>query len=336
MRKINSIILVLMIILVSFSSLSAMTEGYIYYNPPYPDFGTNVESGEEFLFSDWLGSAVITVDYPEAVGPGELFDITITLEAETYWTYYTTYLWAEDGTEFSDWDMFRSYYLHGDPDMYTEKTATGVFTPFDPKLFYPRNVSLMNDESYHGGELGQFYWVPFQIEQMGSGYAGMIAYESGVDIITLTNVTIQEDKRLNLFFYHYFYGQPLSVSFEVSVVEPIEVTIDIKPGSDTNSINLGSNGNIPVAILSTADFSAATVDPATVTLAGASVGLKGKSDKLQASYDDVNNDGLTDLVLHISFEGLELEQGSTYATLEGSTYEGDMITGTDSVNIVPA
>ncbi len=52
------------------------------------------------------------------------------------------------------------------------------------------------------------------------------------------------------------------------------MSIDIKPGSDLNSINLGSNGTIPVAIFSTVDFDATTVDPLTVTLADASVKVK--------------------------------------------------------------
>ena len=56
-----------------------------------------------------------------------------------------------------------------------------------------------------------------------------------------------------------------------------EIAIDIKPGSFPNSINLGSNGVVPVAILSTDTFDASTVDPFTVTLAGAAVRMKGKS-----------------------------------------------------------
>ena len=72
----------------------------------------------------------------------------------------------------------------------------------------------------------------------------------------------------------------------------VNVDIDIKPGSDPNSINLGSNGNVPVAILSSADFDATTVDPYTVTLAGAEVSLKGKAQTPMASVEDVNGDGL--------------------------------------------
>ena len=43
------------------------------------------------------------------------------------------------------------------------------------------------------------------------------------------------------------------------------VAIDIKPGSATNPINLDAPGKIPVAILSSATFDAASVDRATIT-----------------------------------------------------------------------
>ena len=111
------------------------------------------------------------------------------------------------------------------------------------------------------------------------------------------------------------------------------VTIDIKPGSFPNSINLGSNGNVPVAIFSTSSFDATTINPTSITLAGAQVKLKGKGTPM-ASFEDVNNDGLLDLVVHVNTEALQLTQNDTQAILEGQTFNGQAITGTDSVRIV--
>src|SRR2546425_6632827 len=54
-----------------------------------------------------------------------------------------------------------------------------------------------------------------------------------------------------------------------SVGGEVAVHIDIKPGSPVNPINLKSAGVIPVAILSSATFSARDVDPASVVFAGA-------------------------------------------------------------------
>ncbi len=76
----------------------------------------------------------------------------------------------------------------------------------------------------------------------------------------------------------------------------IQVTIDIKPGSDPNSINLSSAGVVPVAILSTADFDATTVDPDSLFLSGANVKMAGKIGNFLSHNEDVNGDGLLDRV----------------------------------------
>ena len=111
------------------------------------------------------------------------------------------------------------------------------------------------------------------------------------------------------------------------------VEIDIKPGSDPNSINLGSNGVVPVAILGSVDFDAATVIPSTVTLAGAAAKLKGNSGN-SGSLEDVNGDGYLDLVVQIYTIQLGLTIGNTVATLNADTHEGGHITGSDLVQIV--
>lgn len=115
----------------------------------------------------------------------------------------------------------------------------------------------------------------------------------------------------------------------------IKVTIDIKPGSFPNSINLANEGTVPVAILSTPTFDATTVNPLTVTLAGAPVKLKGKGTPM-AAKEDVNGDGLLDLVVHVSTGALQLSSSDTEAVLEGKTFDGVPIIGTDSVRIVPS
>ena len=113
----------------------------------------------------------------------------------------------------------------------------------------------------------------------------------------------------------------------------LEVIIDIKPGSDPNSINLGSNGVVPVAILSSDGFDATTVDPLTIELAGAAVRLRGKGAPM-ASSEDVNGDGLLDMVLHVCTQGLELSEGDLEAELTGRTLEGIDVRGVDAVRIV--
>jgi hypothetical protein len=113
----------------------------------------------------------------------------------------------------------------------------------------------------------------------------------------------------------------------------IEVAIDIKPGSFPNSINLGSNGTVPVAIFSDTAFDATTVDPSTITLASAPVKLKGNG-TLMSSFQDVNNDGIMDLVVHVSTRALQLTNIDTEAQVAGQTFDGTAMTGSDSVRVV--
>lgn len=114
----------------------------------------------------------------------------------------------------------------------------------------------------------------------------------------------------------------------------ITVAIDIKPGTYPNSINLGSKGTVPVAILSSAAFDATTIDPATVTLAGAPIKATGNG-RLLVSLQDVDGDGRLDLIVHVDTAALELTRDDNVAVLEGQTWAGQSIRGTDSVRIVP-
>jgi hypothetical protein len=96
----------------------------------------------------------------------------------------------------------------------------------------------------------------------------------------------------------------------------IEVPIDIKPGSDPNSINRCSRGVVPVAILGSDTFDTSQIDPITVELAGAEIAYRGKH-AFWAYGEDVNNDGYPDMVIHLETENLQLEEGAVTAILSG-------------------
>ncbi len=139
-----------------------------------------------------------------------------------------------------------------------------------------------------------------------------------------------------------FTGQDVKLAFDNFIVNrglavcqgKIAVPIDIKPGSSPNSINLGSVGTVPVAILSTASFDATQVDPASVTLSGAALALKGKGTQMY-SLEDVDADGRLDLVVHVTTSALQLNENDTSAILEGRLYDGTLVKGSDTVRIVP-
>jgi len=115
----------------------------------------------------------------------------------------------------------------------------------------------------------------------------------------------------------------------VSATEPIPVSIDIKPWSCPNSINLKSKGVVPVAIKQSLAFDITMVNVSTVLFAGASP----VPDKM--SIEDADGDGDIDLILFFKTQDLALSPGDTEATLTGYTTGGIFFTGSGSVNIVP-
>lgn len=115
-------------------------------------------------------------------------------------------------------------------------------------------------------------------------------------------------------------------TFVSLVPETIPVTIDVKPGSSTNSINLNGHGTTPVAVLASAQFSPNTLDLRTVRFAGA------PPDRW--SEDDVNRDGRADVVLHFSTRALKLATTDSRAVLTGVTRKGKRVSGSDGVQVV--
>ena len=114
------------------------------------------------------------------------------------------------------------------------------------------------------------------------------------------------------------------------------VSIDVKPGSDTNPINLkAKKGVIPVAILTTDHFDATTVDHTTVVFAGASEShVHKKTGEVVRHKTDVDGGGDIDLLLHFRVGDTELNGDSTEAVLTGKTFAGQDIVGSDAVRIV--
>jgi len=115
--------------------------------------------------------------------------------------------------------------------------------------------------------------------------------------------------------------------------ETISVEIDIKPGSDPNSIYPGSMGTVPVAILSSTHFDAPSqVDTSTLTF-----GRTGDENSLafcSPSPEDVNGDGLLDLVCHFNTGMTGFQPGDTQGVLKGHLVDDTLIEGRDSLRIV--
>jgi hypothetical protein len=119
----------------------------------------------------------------------------------------------------------------------------------------------------------------------------------------------------------------------------IEVAIDLKPGSNPSTVNLGSQGVTPLAVFGSAEFDATRIDIASLEINGqaATVAVKGKGREL-INFGDLNNDGFIDASIKFDTEGLELADNApltlTGALIDGIPFTGEQPAG-DPVNIVP-
>jgi hypothetical protein len=122
-------------------------------------------------------------------------------------------------------------------------------------------------------------------------------------------------------------------AFGAPATEAVEVTIDVKPGSDSNPVNPKARGVIPVAVLKTADF-----DPADVTVSSLRFG---DSEDVEAGLgaaavhgghaEDVDGDGDLDLVVHFDARTAGFDGDETVAVLVGETTAGTALVGEDAV-----
>ncbi len=113
----------------------------------------------------------------------------------------------------------------------------------------------------------------------------------------------------------------------------ILVEIDIKPGSDPNCFNNDGHGVIPVAILGSETFGVSQIIPDSIELAGMTLKTVGKAGKYMYHYEDVDGDGLEDLVVQIQDQDGVFEPGIGEAQITGLLLDGRNFQGTDFICI---
>ena len=140
----------------------------------------------------------------------------------------------------------------------------------------------------------------------------------------------------------------------------ISVSVDIKPTSCPNPLNLKSKGVLPVAVLGTGDFDVAEIDPETVELAffgpgsdpfdGGVPAERSASEDVATPYEEVvegcddcseeGPDGLLDLTLKFDKQAVIATLGDVgdgdciLLTLTGYLYDGTGFLGSDVVRII--
>ena len=107
------------------------------------------------------------------------------------------------------------------------------------------------------------------------------------------------------------------------------IKIDIASGSDPKSINPGSNGVIPVAVLGSATFDPTQVNYSTVGF-GPGNALPDRNGKVT----DVNADGHADVLFHFRTRDTGIQCGSNTASLRGKTFSGESFEGSGSIRTV--
>jgi hypothetical protein len=111
--------------------------------------------------------------------------------------------------------------------------------------------------------------------------------------------------------------------------QSIKVLIDVKPGDNPTSIEGDRGGLLPVAILSTREFDAATVDPSTIRIGPTGT----EAEAFRSMLEDVDRDGRTDRLVLVRVQDLKVTCEDKVIRLTGKTTAGVAIEGSEAVRI---
>ncbi len=134
---------------------------------------------------------------------------------------------------------------------------------------------------------------------------------------------------------------PLAV-FAVSghAQDPTPVSIDIMPRDENNSVNIAKVPKLDVAILSSSTFKPPNdVDYRSILFAGAGPFLSaiGTNTAVLSPFcveNDVNGDGVFDLVCKFETAELQIKQGSQSVRLTARLNDGTPISGEGMIHVV--
>ncbi len=112
--------------------------------------------------------------------------------------------------------------------------------------------------------------------------------------------------------------------------EPVTVPVDLKPGSTENSVNCTAVGGVlPFAILGSSALPVSRIDHQTVRC-GPGAAAEAHANRFGSARheEDVDGDGITDLVFHFRLGQTGIRCVDTKVSLTGETYDGLLIKGT--------
>jgi len=253
---------------------------------------------------------------------------------------------AEVIAEYSDWMfgiMSFGWYMGG----HAEDTGTAIFT-FNASPEDWAEFTVEGDDPFgffivlaDAEGTPVWYWHSQAYLNVDSGCDHALVFETGEPgeyIIAWEDWPTLGDPDYN--------DLVVKVNLPMGVVPPpeppppteIEIAIDIKPGSDPNAINTRvRRGVIPVAIFSAEDFDAVEmIDSSTLTLDGDSLDSPGEPGiaHKRPHVEDVDGDGLMDLVVHFPHDGDGIVYGDAEGIVTGKTYDDTPVIGVDTIKTV--
>ena len=115
-------------------------------------------------------------------------------------------------------------------------------------------------------------------------------------------------------------------------MDHLHVNVDVRPGTDDNTINLNSRSTIPVALFGAADFDVSNVDLSTVGFGP--MHMEGGAAPVKVRFVDINRDGYRDILFHFRAQETGLQPGDTEACLHGMLLDGTHFCGHDTVTVI--
>ncbi len=122
---------------------------------------------------------------------------------------------------------------------------------------------------------------------------------------------------------------PTDLTFSPVVV--MSVNIDIRPGDPENSIPISKPVRVPVAVLGTESFDAASIDTDTLMFGPDRTAPEARP---APRLRDVNADGYLDLVVFFRGDAAGITDTDTEVCLLGDTLDGERLLGCDAIRSV--
>jgi len=211
-----------------------------------------------------------------------------------------------------------------------------TFLGFDGESY---STSLRFDEPIEGFELDvaraagamPFYLDYFQMTGFLDGkiVESSAVYFAGVDVWQTVSLTGPVDKVVwfGIGLRGHRYGVD-NLRWTSQAPQLLAVQIDVRPDSEENPIQLGSRGVVPVVLYGEIDFAVEDVDVDTLAFGPDAAFIAHRNGP---HFDDIDGDGLLDMVLHHRISETGLTAYDVEACLSGQTIDGLSFEGCDDV-----